>query len=422
MIGLVGTMTGSGAWRGGDAFEGAEVGVRALNAERSGARFALVTLDDRGDPRVARELVERFAAAPRTVGVIYAGPPRGLVGAESALAQAGVPALLCYGDLYGARRLRPHLFQVSPSFLWEARRIASYLTLDRRYRSLGMLTERSLTGTTAVRALRSALTELARPPATALRYTHGRPTFERRLRRLRARGVDAVVFEGGPRAFAAVARTLDRMDASYKTTALAKRGRSWHPQLVGFDLALSPRPTPLPPGTVAAETYARGEHYLPIPSVAAFRSAFVDWWDSEPLGWQRRAFEAARMIGWAVERSDRTAEGVPTGDLAQTLEGIKRLRFGGLDVTLGPDDHTTVNETDVGLWVVPRRSEALAGVPRNLPWVPLARGFSINGRRTIVAPRDWKHLFRDPPPRRGPAPRLTTMRFGIATKKRDPVH
>ena len=172
-------------------------------------------------------------------------------------------------------------------------------------------------------------------------------------------------------------------------------------------------------GTVASDTYARGAHYLPIPSFRRFVTAFRGWWDSAPLGWERRAYEATRMIGWAARQGE---EGE---DLARVLEGMRGERLGGLDVTFGPDDHTSVDQTTVGLWVVPRRGARAAEVgrvPAAPPWVPLARGFSIDGQRTDVLPEDWRHLFTGSPPKNGPAPRISRSKFGVATPRRDPVH
>ncbi|MGH9169123.1 MAG: hypothetical protein ACRD02_14980, partial [Acidimicrobiia bacterium] len=228
----------------------------------------------------------------------------------------------------------------------------------------------------------------------------------------------------GPGTFADVLAELGA-GSRYRSRAFARlrggpaRGRRWRPQVVGFDEALSERIEGLPAGTVAADTYARGAHYLPIPSLASFRRAFRDWWSELPTGWEQRAFDAAAMIGWAAGRSRR-------GDLAEVLEGLRSRRFAGLDVTFGPDDHTAVGQTSVGLWVVPhpaaRVPERRASWFEELPWVPLARGFSIDGERTDIQPRDWKHLFRRPPPPRAPAPKFSRMRFGVTTGPTDPFH
>lgn len=422
IVGLVGTMTGPDAWRGEDAFEGADLAVHELN--RGGGReFELVTLDDRGDPERAVDLLMGLALGDRTAGIVYAGPPEALPSAEAALEEGGVPAVLCYGDLYSARLLKPNLFQVSPPYLWQARRIASYLYRDRGYTRVGLLVPRTLSGRTARQSFASAARAFRRTPAAVAAYARDAGTLDPQLDALERARVQAIVVDGDQDGFELATSELRARGSAYRTTAAARQRRGpWRPQLAAFDLALGPAvdPAVVAPGTVVAEDYARGAHYLPVPSFRAFRDAFEDWWGEPPLGWERRAYEAGRMIGWAAGRAEASGTSV-----AAALETLRRRRFGGLDVVLGPDDHTSVNQPWVGLWVVPRPG---AGVPERrslpdaLPWVPLARGFSIDGETTDVAARDWRHLFRSAPPPRAPAPRNGRWRFGVTTPRSDPVH
>jgi hypothetical protein len=436
VIGLVGTLSGPGQWRGEDAFEGADLAIHELNEQigDSGVPYELVPLDDQGDPQRATELIGTLTELDRTVGVVYAGPPKALPGAEEALAGRGVPALLLYGDLYGARRLTAHVFQVPPSFLWEARRMAAYVARDRRYATVGALVERSLMGQTAARSIRSALGDArVRAPRVAS-YNSGDLDLRPQLRLLRRRHVEALVFEGTASVFAALMEALDDMGARYATTDRARiatapkrlrrarrRSDHWAPQVLAFDLAFSPNPSEsYPPGTIVAGSYARGAHYLPVPSLERFRDAFVEWWDQGvPLGWEQRAYEATRMIGWAVRR------GQADQDLARVLEGLRGRRFGGLDVTFGPDDHTAVDQIAVGLWVVPRPGITVherRDLPEGLPWVPLSRGFSIDGERTDIAAEDWRYLVTGAPHPTRPRPKFTRLKFGVTTTRRDPIH
>ncbi|HEV2756992.1 MAG TPA: ABC transporter substrate-binding protein [Actinomycetota bacterium] len=421
IVGLVATMTGPDAWRGEDAFEGADLAVHELN-RGTGRDYELVTLDDEGDPVRAAELVMRLAASDRTAGVVFAGPPEALPSAEAALEESGIPALLCYGDLYSARLLRPNLFQVSPPYLWQARRIAAYLYRDRRYARVGLLLPKSLGGQTARQSFADASQPFRRRAAAVQTYEPGADTLRPQLRALERARVQAIVVDGGQQAFATALRELNAMNAGYVSTRVARKARPWRPQVAGFDLAMGPEIPAghAPPGTVVSDDYARGAHYLPIPSFKAFRAAFDDWWGEPPLGWERRAYEATRVIGWAVNRAvdDETS-------VAEALADLSGRRFGGLDVVLGPDDHTTVNQPYVGLWVVPRpgaRVPERERLPKILPWVPLARGFSIDGETTDVAARDWRHLFRGAPPVRSPAPKNVRWRFGVTTSRSDPVH
>ena len=426
IIGLVGTLSGAGSWRGEDAFEGADVGVSVLNRnlDRGQPSFELVTLDDQGQPRRAGRLIARLAAEERAVGIVYAGPLDGLEEAESALAEAGIPLLSIFSDLSSRGALTKHVFQVATPLTWEARRIGRYLLNDRRYLSIGALIDETPEGKVSATALRGALgrrigVQWYEPETEDLRAP---------LERLRKRGVEAIVVHGSPADFARTLRTLDAMDARYRTTQAARIAsvppsrfpggplRPWQPQVVGFDDAIVPsglhRP---PPGTVAAASYERGAHYLPIGSFREFRNDYQMWWESAPLGREQRAFEAVRILGWA----DTTG----ALDLAVALERIPPVRFGGSDITLSQTDHVLGAPRDVGLWVVPRPGipvQERSKLPAGLPWVPLARAFA-SGERTRLERQDWTSLFAFIPPK-SLAPRFQSMRFGVTTPVSDPVH
>jgi hypothetical protein len=435
VIGLVGTMSGPDGAKGTDAFEGADLAVSLLNQRASASELAfdLVTLDDGGDPEEATRLVEELAASERTVGVVYAGPLEGLPPAADALEAAGVPAFVVNGDLYSARLLRPALFQVSPPLLWQARRIVGYLTRDRGYERLGAILSDGLQGDTALASLRAALPRRG-VRLFAERYAGDEPDFAAAIQRLKRRRVEAITVEGSHLTLLGVTEALSDRRAEYRNTAEARtvsapkdrRGRTpkklrgWAPQVAAFDEAFYPLTTSQPPpGTVVAETYARGAFYLPVGEFQDFATAFENWWDTPALGWERRSYEAVSLLGWAARRTE------PEESLLSALERVRQERFGGIRITLGPDDHTTVEQTAVGLWVVPRPGIEVAerdDLPEGLPWVLLGRGFSTNGQRTDIFPEDWKALFRSPPPAQGPGPRIGSARFGVTTPRRDPVH
>lgn len=426
VIGLVGTLTGADGARGNDAFEGADVAVSRLNQNVDPGRpsFELVTLDDGGDPRVAAQLVQELALSDRTVGIVFAGPPEALPGTEAALTQSGIPAILCFGDLYSGRLLRPHIFQASPPYLWQARAITRYLSDDRAYAKAGALVERGLSGDIAATSLKEAARE--QDLTVVIRRYGDTADIPSALGKLRKARAEAVIFQGSGDAFAGVAEIQAQQKRDYRGTPRARIGSAspsvraarirrgwWHPQLLGFDAAIASDGADLDPGTLAADSYARGTHALPIPAFENFQSAFQEWWGEAAVGWEYRGYDAARMIGWAAQNTR------PGDDIAGTLESMRQMRFGGLDITFGPDDHTAVDQTTIGLWAIPRPGFGAAG---NFPWLPLARGFSIDGTRTAVTARDWRYLFRNPPPPDGPAPPITRMRYAVNSAGSDQVH
>jgi ABC-type branched-subunit amino acid transport system substrate-binding protein len=435
VVGLVGTMTGSDSWRGEDAYEGADLAIHDLNEGRGSDRrpFRLQTLDDRGDPEAAASMVRDLAGLDRTVGIIYAGPPEALPDAEAALASRGIPAILLYGDLYGAQRLTAHTFQMGPSLLWEARRLASYVSDDRGYRKAGALLEFSEEGGTAQTALQSALRDRGLARAKVVRYDADEEDLRGALEQLKQARTEAIVFHGSPTGLTRMTSTLAEMGASYRTTAGARIGSArrrvrrrrienghWRPQVLAFSGVFSPRLERRPrPGTIVSATLGRGVYYLPVPGFQEFRQGFQGWWDSVPTGWQFRAYDAARMIGWAAARA------APNEDIARELETIRSERFSATQITLGRDDHTAVDQTAVGLWVIPHDDAQVRErdrIPDDLPWVPLARGFALDGESTDIQPDLWRYLFRDPPPEGAPPPPFWKMKFGVKTGFRDPVH
>ncbi len=436
VIGLVGTMSGPDATRGTDAFEGADLAVQALNQELTSGElpFQLVTLDDEGDPELATRLVEQLAASDRTVGVVYAGPLEGLPPADAALARAGIPAILCFGDLFSPSLLRSHLFQVSPPLDWQAQRLGSYLRRDRRYRKVGLIAERGISGDAALTSMRRALAAVG-GRLLSVRYEPGAPIPPDVLGPFR-KEAEAIVVQGRPAALVEVVSHLEAEGAIYKTTAAARiptksrnkkvarrvARRPWRPQIAAFDGAFAPLPAAdanqIPPGTVVAESYARGAYYLPTDSLSDFRSRFRDWWDADPVGWQRRSYEATGALGWAARRA------APGEDVAQVLEQMEDQRFGGTNLSFDADDHVGPEPEVIGLWVKPRPGIAVrerGDIPPGLPWVPLARGFSTDGVSSDVEPEDWANLFTGPFTS-GRGPSVTRARYGVTSGRRDPVH
>ena len=426
VIGLVGTLSGEEAWRGENAFEGADLAVHELNEAIGPGEnpFEVVAFDDRGEPETAASRVAELTRLERTVGIIYAGPPEALPDAEEALASRGIPAVIVFGDLYSPDSLSGHIFQASPPYSWQAERLAAYLTRDRGYRRVGALVEDSFGGESALDGLRAALSSVPRTRLFPVHYPPGTRDFGPYLRELRGRRTDAVVFHGAPSPFASAVRGLGTMGAGYRSSRAARRGATgagrWRPQLAAFDLVIAPRPGRGPrPGTMAAGSYARGAHYLPVPNFRAFDAAFREWWGSPPLGRQLRAYAAALALGWAA------GEAEPGEDLAAVLERLRGVRFGGTEINLSPQDHVFENRSAVGLWTVPApgaRVPERARMEEEFPWVPLARGFSNDGRRTAIAPDDWAFLFHRPPPPNGPPPPARRMRFGVTSGPNDPVH
>ena len=354
-IALVGTMSGAGTWRGRPARRGVKIALHALRAEA--VRMDVRVLDDRGDYRRSTRLVQRAATARDVAGVVFAGPPRALPRAEDALADAGVPAFLCYGDLATLRLLTPHVFQIGPSFRWEAEELTRYAARVGGTDALGALTEDSVMGDSARTALRGALRRHGAELAAARVFQPGRlELLGAHLRRLRAAGVDQIFVEASPPEFARIVATLQREER-------------WEPRLLGFDLTLSPRlgGPAAPPGTVAADARDRGAHLMPEARFRKFRRAAQEVIGRLPVHWEYRAYLAARLV----------ASGGLSRDVA---DRARMLRAGGRHLAdLGPGDSLVLERSEIGLWRAHRSSAASRrDLPPRLPWAPVPGAFGAD--------------------------------------------
>ena len=362
VIALVGTMSGPGSWRGPDAREGARLAVRDLNRSPlgSGLRWRLTVHDDRGRPGLSTRLVERTARRKETVGIVYAGAPRGLPAAQETLARAGVPAFLCYGDLLGAGRLTGHVFQAGPPFAWQARLLVARALKDRTVRQLGVLLERSLMGRTADRALKQTLAAHGKKLVITRTFAPGRwKELPGALEDLRRRGVDALFVEATVREFRHILEALLAM----RPTASASRPSSWRPSLFVFDLAVGPTRATPPDGIAAAESGARAT-FLPE-SAQGFRRRFVQKWHHLPLGWQRRSYESARLIAAARAGAD-------DADLATALEQGGAQRIGSSVIRFSSTDHVTPERKSLSVWTTDAGTAARQGLPGRMTWMPLS--------------------------------------------------
>jgi hypothetical protein len=96
--------------------------------------------------------------------------------------------------------------------------------------------------------------------------------------------------------------------------------------------------------------------------------------------------------------------------------------FSSLPVALGPDDHLFLSDRQLGLFAVEASgTRTEPWVPDWAPWRPVMRTFTANGERTTVLDQDKRIFFPGwRPPQ--PAPDFWTSRYGITTRRRDPLH
>jgi hypothetical protein len=334
-------------------------GIR-LAAEEAVLEISFV--DAAGDPEGA--LLRTVEGRPPAVIVVRA--PGAVVRARPAIEDAAVPVIELGGDLYSDRALFRYAFQGSIPLTWQARVLAHYLVADRGYEQIGIIGDPPLA--------RAALAEEGLAPvdtseAEAFLALAGPP-----------RGLS------GPQ-LATPADTLEYAD--------------W-----------------APPGTVACAPYTWAGWAKPIPRVARFRSRFLDRFGREPGLPEQEGYDAARVLADALDRS-----GGRGGDaLVRTLESFRDETYASTPVRLGPDDHVFAEQSHLGLFALePAEVSAPGEDLEPVPWRPVMRTFTTNGRRVNLFDRDVRVFF---PNWRPPAPRPNywRSRYGIITRPDDPLH
>ena len=197
---------------------------------------------------------------------------------------------------------------------------------------------------------------------------------------------------------------------------------AWRPCLTGPQLG-GPADTlglarPTPAGTVACAPYTWAGWAQPIPRVARFRARFQSRFGREPGLAEQEGYEAVRAVAEALHRT-----GGRGGDaLVRALESFREETYSSTPIHLGPDDHVFAEQSHLGLFA--RESGGVRAPGEDLeplPWRPVMRTFTTNGKRVNLTDRDVRVFF---PSWRQPAPRPNywRSRYGIASRPDDPLH
>lgn len=280
---------------------------------------------------------------------------------------ARIPVIVLGADLYTERALHRYVFQTAAPLRWQARVLAHYLVTDRGH---DLIRTAGDTGTGALALLEEGV-EPAPPTAPP----------------------DAVLKLGR-----ATAATPDIQQAVSSEALLLSSG--------------------LEPGTVTCYPYTWAGWAEPIPRVARFRSRFMEEFGHPPAGFEQEGYDAVRAMAEALDRS-----GGQGGErLVRELESFRDETYSSLPIRLGPDDHVFAEESHLGLFAVAQPEEAQPGEAfAAVPWRPLMRTFTTNGKRVNLTERDLRVFFPKWRPRR-PRPNYWRSVYGIVTRPDDPLH
>lgn len=405
VLGVVASLSGPTSAVDRTFVDGMRVAERQVNADGGigGQELRLSIVDDEGRDARSAGIAGRLLRSGRIAALLVVGPGSAVSTHRAVIEEVRVPVFLLGGDLYSTRQLFRWAFQTSVPYRWQARVLGRYLARDRRAGSVVLVTE---AGHDSARARDVALRELAAEGAPADRDLVVGPGESPRAAARMAVGADAVVALTSAEVVVRLAEELGRVANP--------------PQVAAATAALASEAS-LPPGTVAPYGYAWAGWADPIPRVGRFRGRVERALDHRPGGFEQEGYDAVRVLADALEETE-AASG------QRLLTALESLRpegevFSSLPVVLGPDDHTTTDETYVGLFAVAGPDEQLEPwVPEDRPWRPIIRTFTSDGERTIFHERDRKVFF--PFWKQGrPSPKFFRSRYGITTRPAgDPLH
>ena len=406
VVPVVATTTGPDADSDRSFLDGIELGAAAVNrwGGVEGRPVEIRVEDDGGDHPVAADLIRQAVRSPGTPAVLVVGPAGSVVAARPEIEATRTPVVLLGGDLYSGRDLFRHAFQTSIPYRWQAAVVARYLVQDRGYDRVVLVTERGPGMEVARQAFRGAMVEEGSLPLLSL------PLFPATdLGELveRMGDADAVAYFGDAPAGRRLSRALSALEAP--------------PQLAVSSVALEPSfagPGGPEPGTVAPYPYTWAGWAEPIRRIGTFRDLCLRRLGHRPQGFEQEGFDAVRLLAAGLRRS-----GGHGGDsLVRALESFTEALWSSLPIRLGPDDHLFFSDRQLGLFAVEEPAQdPEPWVADWAPWRPIMRTFTGNGERTTVIDRDKDVFFPGWRPRE-PAPDFWTSRYGITTRRRDPLH
>jgi ABC-type branched-subunit amino acid transport system substrate-binding protein len=351
-----------------------------LAAEES--RVALDIVDDQGDAARVDDLLGQALPAGRPVLVV--GDAAAVAARRRDIEAAGIPVFLVGADLYTSRQLFRHAFQVSTPVLWEARVIARYLAVDR-----GIRAAVPVYGSQAD-AERRALKQAAREEGFGLLPAVAPDEAG-------TAGADAVIsLADAPVA----ARVAEAAGAAPERPIVALGVAGLSPEVVGHVAA----------GDVAVAPYTWAGWAEPIARVHDFRERFRARFGRSPGGLEQEGYDAVLVLTDALEKSS----GERGEALLRALESFRDEPYSALPVRLGPDDHTFIDDSQLGLFIADGPVAGEPWVTEPPYWRPLMRTFTSDGERTVILDIDKQVFFpgwKDP----RPSPKYRRSRYGITT-------
>ena len=320
-----------------EAAEGAKLYLDSINASGgvNGQKIELISLDDKFDPKLAFENGRQLIEDKNVVAMFLT---RGTPHTEALLPlldKYGVPLI---GPSSGAmvlhKPVKKHIFNVRGTYQLEAEKAMLYLH-SRGITRIGIVYADDSFGADGVIGAQKGLATVKLTPAVLEKFNRTAPDFAAITPKLAKANVQAVLMVASGQAVVDGVKAFRTAGSTAQVVTLSNNASS------GFVKSLGQNAR----GMIVTQVFPN-ERSVAFPMVkeAQDLAKVKGLTDVSPATLE--GFAAAKVL---VE-SLRRAGPKPTRDKLQaTLENLRKLDIGGLEVSYGPDDHTGLDFVDLSI-------------------------------------------------------------------------
>lgn len=315
--------------------EGAKLYIDATNAKGgvNGHQIELISLDDKFDPKLAKENAKKLIDQ----GVICLFLTRGTPQNQAILpllADAGVPLI---GPSTGAMALRnpvnPWVFNVRATYQREAERMVAYLKVVNADRIAVIQVEDSFGADVGV-GIRKGMAKAQFEPVAYEAYDRAKPDFSAIIQKVIKADPHAVIFIGSGTAVVDGMKALRAAGSNAQMLTLSNNASS------GFVDGLGKYAH----GTIVSQVQPSARS-LDVPMVReAHELAVAKGIELTPASLE--GFAAAKVL---VEGLRRAGPAPTRASLKNALNTFNNFNIGGIDVSFSPTDHSGVDFSDLSI-------------------------------------------------------------------------
>lgn len=315
--------------------EGAKLYIDATNAKGgvNGHQIELISLDDKFDPKLAKENAKKLIDQGVTCLFLTRGTPQNQA-ILPLLADAGVPLI---GPSTGAMALRnpvnPWVFNVRATYQREAERMVAYLKVVNADRIAVIQVEDSFGADVGV-GIRKGMAKAQLEPVAYEAYDRAKPDFSAIIQKVVKADPHAVIFIGSGTAVVDGMKALRAAGSNAQMLTLSNNASS------GFVDGLGKYAH----GTIVSQVQPSARS-LDVPMVReAHDLAVAKGIELTPASLE--GFAAAKVL---VEGLRRAGPAPTRASLKNALNTFNNFNIGGIDVSFSPTDHSGVDFSDLSI-------------------------------------------------------------------------